>query len=585
MPFTSLFDGGLSVKIGGTTWSNGTERRGDVHGLVWDSTLNGSGAASFWLDVADPFDPQGAYRPDPNNPGPGYYKELRRGARVSISHTVDSATTYLYKGWVVSDPRAGSAGEKSIVQVECGGVAEMAKYRSDLAFTWTDCDTGSCWLINKRNNRIFSVAADDCLEIQVEDGEKVPNNKLGIVGYVPYLGAPYMMPTRNGVKRMEGDISTNLGDDMRAVLIYPKSGQYTDSRLLSDYTVIKTWGDAASEQRLGNAHFDTSSFWTPPSDGVKYLALGMYCTNAQGATMTKDRYVRIDNVRVYTGLNTRRVDEAMLEVANLLGFHDTADTATIGSVIPNLLVRPYTDGVSAINQLATQSDTLVTWGWWPNSSGGIVFRARPMRTEWSDIRSQSNCYKINPTLPGIDWDVANHPEDGLGSPSAVRLVYGRVGRTSDFPGGTPATQIGPTNLGLASGRPFRGAAAPVMTVDFSRRNFTDRHAALLANKLARSLALGSATGVVTLRVPTITVYASGAAKPCAYIQGGDWVDTDYARTGPLVVTRSTVDVDGGTVELEVGLPADILIEQLEAAGGITRVKLHQRHRYRRHHPT
>ena len=52
MTFTTLNDGGLSVRIAGA------EYVGRVHGLEWDSTNQGDGAASFWFEPGDPFNPR-----------------------------------------------------------------------------------------------------------------------------------------------------------------------------------------------------------------------------------------------------------------------------------------------------------------------------------------------------------------------------------------------------------------------------------------------------------------------------------------------------------------------------------------------
>jgi hypothetical protein len=41
----------------------------------------------------------------------------------------------------------------------------------------------------------------------------------------------------------------------------------------------------------------------------------------------------------------------------------------------------------------------------------------------------------------------------------------------------------------------------------------------------------------------------------------------------MVVTRAHVDVDSETVELEVGMPADTLMRQFEAAGRVKRSKM------------
>ena len=69
-------------------------------------------------------------------------------------------------------------------------------------------------------------------------------------------------------------------------------------------------------------------------------------------------------------------------------------------------------------------------------------------------------------------------------PRAVRLIYGRKGATTWWPAGFPASVIAPKAPTFTSGFSFYGALAPVLTVDFSGRNFTDEYAKKVAKKLA-----------------------------------------------------------------------------------------------------
>jgi len=160
-----LTDGGLSVKIAGI------ERRDVVHGLEWESTNQGDGAASFWIEIADPFNPQAEY------------PELVHGATVAIDHTLNGVTTRLYRGYVITDPRSGYAGEKAVVNVTCGGVLEVAKNRGDVGFIFTDVDT-SQWIVNKRSPKCFSFDNSGRIAVEVAEGMKVPHDKAGIIGAV-----------------------------------------------------------------------------------------------------------------------------------------------------------------------------------------------------------------------------------------------------------------------------------------------------------------------------------------------------------------------------------------------------------------
>lgn len=577
MAFTSLMDGGLSVRIGcASNWTGGDEFAGYVRDLEFETTEQGCGAASFYLDCTDPHWPITQY---------GYH--LWHGKRISITHTVDAVTRHLYKGFIISDPRSGTAGETGRVTVECGGPLEVAKARGDWGITFSDCDYDECWVINKRNNKIFQADASDCLELSVDKGEKVPNSRAGIIGYVPYLGAQHLQDMRiggvlahNGVMRMEGEISCNLGDRMRATLFW--SDNYNVERNMNDSSihVIHTWG-ASGDVALNSVHFDTSTWWTPTT-GRGYLGLAFWCNDADGRVMTKDRFFRVDNVRVYTSLTTHRLDQAMSTVADFIGLHTSKTTTAIDTVDPTMVVRPMTDPGAGLGQLALQADNLVKWGWWPNqATGGVTFQAGDLPKDVTAIRALANCFKLDAaSLPGNTWDVQRHPE--LWEPKAVRIQYGRQGRSA-FPAGTPATAVGPVNPGWSSATPFLGATSQVLAVDFTSRNWPSGKAQRMATKLFNMLTSG-ASGTVTLKSATLPIYASGT-WPCAYVQGGDFIEFSTGMTiknlGPLYITRSHVVVATGEVTLDVGFAPDKLLEQLQSAGAIVKAKLHSKHRRRR----
>ena len=61
------------------------------------------------------------------------------------------------------------------------------------------------------------------------------------------------------------------------------------------------------------------------------------------------------------------------------------------------------------------------------------------------------------------------------------------------------------------------------------------------------------------------------------IHGGDWIESQQSSYGPLYITRAHVVCDTGYVDLDVGLSADLLIEQLAAAGAVNEVAFHKRH--------
>lgn len=569
MAYAGLLDGGLTVMVGcAADWTGGTNITSLAHGLEFETSAGGIGGASFWVEVTDPF-----------NVG---YSWLMHGKRVNISHTYDAVTSYLYKGFIVNDPRRALAGETARVTVELGGPTAVAKYRRDCGFSFTDADTQTCWIVNKRNNKVFNCETGDSIRIAVDKGDKVPDDhRGGVIGYVPYLGAQYMIGTNaqnkfNGVKRLDGHITTKLGDGMKARLMGRASG-YTDERDVtsSAWTLIKEWTSS-----LTNQYFDSNSWghsW--PTDGYKYVALVLFSEPATGASnvMSADRSVEFDDVRVYTGTIAKRIDEGMLTIANWLNLHTTSTTDPLYSVIPSLVARPYTDPITAMNDFSLQCDKLVQWGYFVSrSTNNIQFRAKLLPT--SGIRAGTSCYTISTTVPGVVWDVRPHPEDGMGDIRAIRFVYGRVGRKSDWPAGTPAAVIGtsvdggPNDPGFRNtGGPFQGASSIVPTVDFSGKNFTDEHAKQIAKRLGRSLMTGDKMGgSASAKDQTLVRTVDSAVVPWAYLQGGEFVvcTQEGATSKPLLINRCHVDVDGQAVELELGLPQDALVRQLESAGAL-----------------
>jgi len=562
--YVGLKDGGLSVKIGGV------ERRDVVHGLEFDSTNQGDGAASFWMDPADPFSPR------------SQWTELKVGATIDVTHTLDAVTTQLYKGFIINDPRTGYAGEKKVLGIECGGVLEVARWRQDCGFVFTDSDPDQ-WFENKRNGKWASIDISDVIEIRAEDGTKVPRGpddtpRAAMIGYLLYEGATYMKkPTglMNGVKRIRGNITCNLKENMRARLAW--STDYTVERNPADsaYNEIHTW-DAGTV--LNGYPFDEPVGGVGDNPG--YITLQLWTTNSKGQTVTADRFVSIDNVELYTSTNEKTVDEALLAIAQFIDLHDSELTSTVGSVLQSLVARPMTDPVSAMNTIAQQASVLVEWGWFSYYSAGSKFRfvARPLLTDPTSIQVLDNCYAIDATEPGTVWDVRQHPDEE-GNYKALRFQYGRLGR-SNYPAGFPDTVIRPKTPGWGQGSPFMGTTARVLAVDFSGHNYSVEAAGRNADRLARHLGTGLSSGTCQLKQLEVHRWDTPSEwRPVPYIRGGDWVWCEQSLCGPLYVVRSHVDVDSETVDLELGLGADALIEQLEAAGAIRTIKL-AKHRRR-----
>ena len=120
----------------------------------------------------------------------------------------------------------------------------------------------------------------------------------------------------------------------------------------------------------------------------------------------------------------------------------------------------------------------------------------------------------------------------------------------------------------------------MVTVDFSQRRYTTEAAKALAGKLAEHLGIAEANGPVGIRRPTVPVY-SGGTLPAPYIKGGDWLDSEEAGHAPSTLPAPGSRPPTGYVDLDVSLSSDAFIEQLQGAGSIKPVPLHQPYRKRR----
>ena len=236
----------------------------------------------------------------------------------------------------------------------------------------------------------------------------------------------------------------------------------------------------------------------------------------------------------------------------------------------SLAVRPSTDPASAMASLAAQADQIVEWGYFRE-----VFRASSRCSTTRPDPRPADLLPRRRRRPATSlWEPRQHPEAGIAR--AVRLIYGHTGATI-WPPGSPASVIAPADPGWRSGAPFMGVTSPVLTVDFSSHNYAEKQARSIADKLARNLGVALASGPVSITSPTVPVYGGGS-RPAPYIHGADWIESEQHDTGPLYITRASVDADTGYVNLDAGLSADLLIGQLEAAGSIRPVPLHKPYR-------
>ena len=545
MAYAGLLDGGLSVTIAGTQY------RDVAKDLEWESSPQGDGGCVFWVAVTDPFAVS------------TQYPELRRGSKIIVQHTVDSVTTRLYTGWILTDPRAATATDFARVDVLCGGALEVAKMRGDLAWIFTDPDT-SQWIPNKRSPHCFAFDNQGHVRVSVGDNTKVPHDRAGILGAIAYLGAENMLGVYNGWRRITGTVTWNLKDKMRAALV--RSSYYNISRDVSDYTTITSWYNDTGK----NANLDM----TFTSAG--YVGLALYADVAAGITTTDERRIEIEDCVLYTNTVQKTLDEGMLAIAQFTNLATGYDTAAVGNLLCGLYVRPWTDAASALATLAAQGVVLVHWGFL-----GDTFYCKPMLVKQADIHNNSlaNCYVVDPALPGIDWVVNQHPEQGAGN--SITLLYGHTNDTR-WPAGTPGRVTSDPSPGWSSTTPFLGRTAPVMVADFSSHNMTAGHAKSMANSLAKHLGIGESSGTVELTQPTVPTY-QGGTRPSAYIHGGDWIEPNGTvpagmQPGPMFITRAHVYANTGYASLDVGLASSSLIEQMINAGRITRVPLHKPHR-------
>ena len=519
------------------------------------------------------------YAAGPNAYSGGSGLSVTEGAIAEyVAAAAVGTTTQLYKGWILNDPRTAYAGEHKRLTIETGGVAEVARWRQDLGFIYTDSDPDN-WFENKYNPKWANIQLGDRIEISVDDETKVTYGSSGpkaaVVGYLPYPGFAYMLSKNNGVRRIKGKVSYNLIDKehkLRVRLAW--RSEYHATREPEDYTAIKTWGSSGTNDDATDETLD-ETFASP--GGAGYLVLMMYTTDTKGHRVDGDRFFKM-NVELYTSAIEKRIDEAMEDVADYIGLHDLATTATIGSVEESLVARPPTDPISALNTFASQADKLVEWGWFSYYDAGVSkfeFRARPMRRDPTVIRALDNCYAIDAEQPGATWDVRQRQEDGE-MRRVVRLLYGRKGASTWWPAGYPATAVAPKAPNFTSGQVFRGALAPVLMADFSGTNLSEERARKMARQLAEYSGTGLSLGTVTLQGIDVHQVNSGTTwVPAAYLKGGDFVECEQASCGPLPIMRSHVDVDSETVTLDVGISSEQIIEQLQSAGGVFK------HRYTR----
>jgi hypothetical protein len=558
--FTSLRDGGLSVKIAGV------ERVSEVHGLEWESTQQGDGEASFWVEASDPFD-VGAD-----------YPELVHGASVKITHTLDSPTA-LYGGWVLTDPTVGSR-EANRVSVVCGGPQQVLAGRTDYGAYFIDCDPSN-WQAHRRNVR--NAAVNNNGQVDLRFGKKVgtpSSTHCAIAGYVPYPGASYLMGEQMGVTAVFGHATWDLNDDCEARLAW--ATDYVDDTLRAHYTILSApsgWTTNTS----GSGNF--SLVGIGGASGAGYLVLMLRSTT--GNDTTDERFITLDKVTVVLGdapgedATDWSIDEAMSAIATQTALEGTVLTvSSVGSAGQQLVCPPPLDPPTALANLAAQADEVVEWGWWP-TTGGHEFRARPMLTSASAIRALANCYAPDCDSPGVVADIQRHPESSL--PQYVRLLCGCLDSMGVYgndpwpdgvpwPDGTVLSIIAPTDPGWSAGAAFSGAAANVLTVDFSAQNYIYDQALAIATNLA-SLLSGTGTaysgggysGPLSVTLPTLPIYGGGAA-PVPYIHGGDWVEY---LDGPLYVTRAHVVADTGYCDMDLGTGPDVLLNQLIAQGAVS----------------
>ena len=202
-----------SRSIGGTPnntspWvTGGTERKSAVHSLEWESTNQGDGSCSFWMEVADPFDPQSTY------------PELVHGAAVVVSHTLGSVCTRLYTGYILINPTSTQTGPY-IVTVECGGALEVMKGRTDFGVYFTDADC-SDWQPHRMNQSGMSVNTSGQVDVRVGKGSEVNSGLAGIAYIMPYGGWWDIASVMEGIAEISGNVSWNLTSPFVAALAYP----------------------------------------------------------------------------------------------------------------------------------------------------------------------------------------------------------------------------------------------------------------------------------------------------------------------------------------------------------------------------
>ena len=544
MTFRTLNDGGLSVRIAGA------EYVGRVHGVELESTNQGDGAASFWFEPGDPFNPQADF-PD-----------LRHGAKVVVEHTLGGVTTRLYTGFILSDPRAGSATATKTVSVECGGPLEVAKGRTDMGFVFTDPDAGQ-WFANKKSPKCFSMSNTGGISIGVAEGTKVPHDRAGMIGAVAYNGAVHLLGVLNGYKRITGTATWDLRDHMNAALLWwpAYKGSLDASDLPRDPPVD-------GEQPRQGPPFDYAI--NQAGKGAGYVALAMWSNKKGGTKTTDERGVDLDDVVLYTDLTEKTVDQAMLAVAQLVGLSPAGyDVAPIGSVLKGLVARPqHRPGLGA-------GDLRRPGG--QDRRVGLPRRPLLRPSPRTRRRRDPGAAHLLPRRPrGRRRAVGRRaaPRDGAPALRAPALRAHRQDRL-------PARLAG---LGHRAGQPRMGHRRPVHG---HHRPGADGR--LLGPQHDRGAGAQDRRQAGRASRPLRVERARGTAlpdraglrrrQPAGPLHQGRRLDREPAgRRGPLYVVRSHVSVDTGYVDLDVGLSEDQLIDQLTAAGSTTAVPLHKPYR-------
>lgn len=253
---------------------------------------------------------------------------------------------------------------------------------------------------------------------------------------------------------------------------------------------------------------------------------------ASDGTTTAECAIQIEDMHLYIdGYAAPRVNSAAAAIWTDITGDSATVTETIGSVLTQCMVDPFTDGADAITQVLAKATT-------PPLCGAIhgVFKCLARPTTPPD---KSRLWVVSDQLtPGLVWGVQ---PDKAASKDYVALTYTQISSSPLFHG-LPAVAYYPSTPTSKTDR--------VALVD-SGTELTAAEAAAFAEQ-AYAYYHDLAQGTVT--IPYVCHNGYGQESPCDHIECWDWIynagKVDPDEAGPFLI--SEVTHQGGIATLTIG---------------------------------